>query len=205
MEENSMIDFTDGQNEYLTESFKNLNLSQQRIESKVFEDCEFSDCNFSETIFQKCEFTNCSFSRCDFSLAKPEFSQFRGVQFTECKMIGIDWARASWPKVAFFSPLKFIKCIINDSFFLELTLKEIVIQDCRAHDVDFRNGNFSGANFTNTDFRNSLFEKTNLTGTNFTGAINYSIDISLNTITKAKFSRQEAIRLLDSLGIELVD
>jgi fluoroquinolone resistance protein len=104
-----MVDFTDSQNEYLTESFKNLNISQQRIDSKVFEDCEFSNCNFSETIFQQCEFTNCSFSQCDFSLAKPELSQFRGVQFTECKMIGIDWARASWPKVAFFSPLKFIR------------------------------------------------------------------------------------------------
>jgi fluoroquinolone resistance protein len=200
-----MIDFVDGQNEYLAESFKNLNASQQRISSKVFEDCEFRDCNFNETIFQRCEFINCNFSKCDFSVAKLEFSQFRDVTFTACKMIGIDWATATWPKVASFLPLKFIKCIIHDSSFFELSLKEIVIQDCQSHDVDFRNGNFSGANFTHTDFRNSLFGKTNLTGADFRGAANYNIDISINTITKATFSRQEALRLLDSLGIKLVD
>jgi len=54
---------------------------------------------------------------------------------------------------------------------------------------------------------NLSFKKINpiLTGTDFTEATNYNIDIYFNEIKRAKFSRYEAVRLLNSLGIELVD
>jgi uncharacterized protein YjbI with pentapeptide repeats len=94
---------------------------------------------------------------------------------------------------------------MNDSCFFGLRLEELVIQECKAHDVDFREGNFSEADFTYTDFANSLFAETNLAGANFIEAISYTIDIYHNEIKRAKFSRYEAVRLLDSLNIELVD
>ena len=89
--------------------------------------------------------------------------------------------------------------------FFRLGLEQIVLKECKAHGVDFREGNFRGSNFTSTDFSGSMFNKTNLIGANFTNAINYNINIYLNDIKKAKFSRYEAVRLLDSIGIELVD
>ena len=81
----------------------------------------------------------------------------------------------------------------------------MVIEECKAHDVDFREGDFGESNFTYTDFSNSLFNNTNLTGTDFTEAVNYNIDIYFNEIKRARFSRYEAVRLLNNLGIELVD
>lgn len=45
-----------------------------------------------------------------------------------------------------------------------------------------------------------MFNKTNLAGVNFIAAINDNIDIYLNKITSAKFTRYESIRLLDSLA-----
>ncbi len=74
-----------------------------------------------------------------------------------------------------------------------------------AHHVDFREGDFSNANFTYTDFTGCLFGNTNLTGADFSDATGYDIDIYQNVIKRAKFSRFEAVRLLDSLEIELVD
>jgi uncharacterized protein YjbI with pentapeptide repeats len=56
-----------------------------------------------------------------------------------------------------------------------------------------------------TDFANALFGRTNLSRANFAEAINYDIDVFNNEIKAAKFSRHEAIRLLDSLDIELID
>ena len=94
---------------------------------------------------------------------------------------------------------------MNDGIFFGLSLEELVIEQCKAHDVDFREGNFTDSNFTYTDFSNSLFNKTNLTGVNFAEAISYNIDIYFNEIKRAKFSRHEAVRLLGSLDIELVD
>ena len=49
------------------------------------------------------------------------------------------------------------------------------------------------------------FKETDLTGADFTGAVNYRIDINHNKIKKAKFSRLEAVSLLESLDIELTD
>lgn len=136
---------------------------------------------------------------------KIEQSKFSDVVFDECKLIGIDWTKANWPRFALCCPIQLYKCIINDSSFFGLDLKEIVIEECKAHDVDFREGNFSEPNFTYTDFSNSLFSNTNLTGADFTESINYNIDIYFNQIKRAKFCRYEVVKLLDSLGIELVD
>ena len=80
-----------------------------------------------------------------------------------------------------------------------------MLEECRARDVDFREGDFSQANFTYSDFSGSFFSKTNLSGADFTEATNYDIDVFQNRIEQARFSRFEAVRLLDSLEIELVD
>lgn len=191
--------------EYLSKIFSNLSEINQEICNTEFEGCQFQDCNFTETIFRKCRFIECTFTRCNLSVMKVPQSQFTDVVFDECKLVGVDWTRASWPRLVFSVSLKFNKCIINDSSFFGLNLDEIVIEECKAHDVDFRDGSFCRAVFAYTDFTNSLFGKTNLAAADFSEAVNYNIDIFNNKTNQAKFSRHEAIRLLNSLDIELVD
>lgn len=200
-----MTDFADDKNEYISESFNGLNLSGKEICFKEFDDCTFKECDFSDVIFRECKFIDCHFVKSNLSNIKIGYSKFSEVFFDECKLIGVDWTNASWPGLALCSPIKFNKCILNDASFLGLNLAEIVIEECKAHDVDFREGNFREADFTYTDFSNSLFNKTNLTGANFTEATNYNINVYLNDIEGAKFSRYEAVNLLESLGVELVD
>lgn len=191
--------------EYLSQTLTGLCLTSQNITSKKFDSCTFKDCDFSEATFNDTKFIDCTFIKCNLSIAKINNCKFSDVIFEECKLIGIDWTSIAWPQIALCSPVKFYKCIINDGIFFGLSLEELVIEQCKAHDVDFREGNFTDSNFTYTDFTNSLFNKTNLTGVNFTEAFNYNIDIYFNDIKRAQFSRHEAVRLLDSLNIELVD
>lgn len=191
--------------EYLSKSFKGLNMSSNELMSKEFDNCIFNNCDFSEAVLNKSKFIDCHFIKCNLSLIKIEQTKFLDVMFEECKAIGIDWTKASWSNFKLSSPIRFYKCIINDSSFFGLSLEEIVIEECKARDVDFREGNFSEANFSYTDFANGLFNNTNLTGANFMEAINYNIDVYFNVISRAKFTRCEAVRLLDSLGVDLVD
>ncbi len=200
-----MIDLVNEANEYLAKRFVSQDFSRKEMVAKEFEECEFKGCDFNEATLSKCKFIDCTFVECNLSLVKVNSSKFRDVILNECKAVGVNWTRASWPRLVMSSALKFHKCIINDSSFFGLILEEIVIEDCKARDVDFREANLSRANFSYTDFAGSLFGKTNLTGADFTEAVNYDIDIFGNEITKAKFSRHEAMRLLDSLEIELVD
>ena len=200
-----MIDLTNEQKEYVSSNFNDLILSNQKRDSIYFEDCIFKNCDFSEAKFMECEFVDCQFSQCNLSVVKINDCRFSEVVFEDSKVIGIDWTKAKWPNISLFSPIKFFKCIMNDSTFMGLSLNEIIIEECKAYEVDFREGNFCDANFTYTDFANSLFNETNLSGSDFTEALNYQIDINHNNIKGAKFSRHEAVSLLEGLGIELVD
>lgn len=200
-----MTIFEDEEDEYYSKNFNDLNLSSKEINSKVFENCTFNECDFSEAIFNNCKFVDCMFIKCNLSVIKIITSKYTDVSFDECKVIGVDWTKALWPDISLSSPLKFQNCIISDSSFFGLSLRKIVIQASKAHDVDFRESDLGEADFTKTDFSNSLFGKTNLASADFTEACNYLIDVYDNEIKNAKFSRYQALGLLDSLGIELVD
>lgn len=194
-----------GKNEYCSESFVNLNLTGICLEQKEFEDCTFKQCDFSEACFKHCKFIDCEFLQCNLSLIKLEYSKFSGVIFTESKLIGINWTQAQWPRLLFNSPITFYQSILNDSSFYGLSLQEMVMEGCKVHHVDFREGNFSKSNFSHSDFTESLFNSTDLSHADFSGASDYTIDIYNNILKGAKFSRFEAERLLYCLDIELVD
>lgn len=191
--------------EYFSKTFKHIDAVGESFSEVIFENCVFEQCNFSSVRFYKCKFVDCVFASSNLSNSKVDYSKFFDINFNESKLVGIDWTKADWPRFNFTSPLTFNHCIINDSSFFGLTLSELTLEHCKAHDVDFRNGNFSKSSFTYTDFTNSLFMKTNLQDTDFSEAENYDIDIFNNNIKSARFSRLEAVRLLNCLDIELVD
>ena len=191
--------------EYWSETFKDMNFSEMEINEKEFDGCTFEKCDFSDAIFKRSNFVDCEFINCNLSLVKIDYSKFSDVCFRDSKLIGINWTTATWPGMIFTSPLKFYKSILNDSSFYGLALQDLQLEDCKAHNVDFREGDFSNSNFTYTDLTGCFFGSTNLSGVDFSEATNYDIDIYQNKIDKARFSRFEAVRLLDSLEIELVD
>lgn len=187
------------------QTFNNVTCSELSLTGNVFDSCEFVSCDFSNAVFKSCEFIDCSFDKCNLNSLSVSNSKFSDVVFTECKMLGVDWTKAYWRDLALGSLLKFNQCMINSSSFYGLSQTEIAIKACRAHDVDFREADFTKANFQDTDLSNSLFSNTNLTGAKFAGAINYDININRNKVENASFSRYEAVRLLYALGINLVD
>jgi uncharacterized protein YjbI with pentapeptide repeats len=191
--------------EFLERHFGGIDLARGTLSGKTFEGCAFSACNFSELALTHCKFVECEFKGCNLSLLKMQSSRFRSVVLEECKAVGINWTGADWPRFPAAAQLKFHKCILNDSSFFGLSLEECVFDSCKARDVDFREANLTGARCSFTDFGGALFGKTNLSGADFSDAIDYDIDIFDNRIKGAKFSRSEAVRLLASLEIVLID
>lgn len=187
------------------ERFKRLDLIDGELRDKSFYDCEFANCNFSESRLINCKFDDCRFIECNLSTARVKGSVFREVKFKLCKLVGIDWASARWPSVALTGLVEFDECILNSSSFFGLYLQELKLEACQAHDVNFTEADCEYASFLQTDFLNSTFHHTKLIKADFTDATNYQIDIATNKITGAKFSLPEAISLLSSLHIELVD
>ncbi len=191
--------------EYVSKVFVALNYVGETLEYCEFDSCVFKECDFSDAIFSECKFIECEFHQSNLSVAQFKATRLMDVQFNECKLIGVDWTKASWSNLSLPSPISFQKCVLNDSMFYGLYLAELILDECKAHDVDFRECDLHDGQFMSSDFSYSQFNHANLSGANFEFAENYSIDITTTNIKHAIFSRQEAVCLLDSLEIELRD
>ncbi len=191
------------QDEFCDTHFSALTLDKSELQNKTFENCQFTDSSFSETRFEDCQFIDCNFKSCNLSNARFKNCSLSEVAFQESKLIGINWTEIKWPLINLISPIKFQDCNISHSSFYQLCLKEIAIEECKAHDVDFRGGDFSNGSFVKTDLNSSLFMRTKLQACDFTEAINYAIDPNENNIRKAKFSIPEVVNLLHNFGIKI--
>jgi fluoroquinolone resistance protein len=185
--------------------FKELRLDRVELLSAEFRDCVFFRSSFVEAIFRSCKFVGCTFKECDLSLVKAPGSRFTSSRFQTCKAIGINWSEADWPPSGLADPIGFFDSAISHSTFLGLSLREIKICGCLAVDVDFREADLSQADFGGTDLAQSLFGHTDLSGADLSRARNYDIDPGQNTIKQARFSLPEAMSLLHSMDIVLVD
>jgi uncharacterized protein YjbI with pentapeptide repeats len=149
---------------------------------------------------------NCTLKDCDLSLMRMKEAVFSGVKFEDCKVVGVNWAEARWTQVGLLDPsIDFLNCTINYATFIGVKLKKAHFVKCIAHDVDFSEADLTQADCRDTDFSESRFSQTNLTEADFTGATNYAINVTLNTVKKAKFSLPEAMALLYGLDIVLVE
>jgi fluoroquinolone resistance protein len=200
-----MTDLIGEEKEFYLKTFQGLDYAEGTLTSKTFEECTFTQCSFSDTQFDHCKFIECTFRSCDLSNVKLNASKFQAVTFDECKVIGVDWTRADWPRYAAPAKLAFRKSIVNYTSFFGLNLQELVLEECKVRNVDFRQGDFARSNFTYSDFAESMFGGTKLQGADFSESTNYVMDIRENQVKGARFTRTEAAGLLYGLGIELVD
>jgi fluoroquinolone resistance protein len=190
---------------YADQAFKEVRLERQEIVSSEFQDCVFFRSSFVESVFRRCRFVECVFTECDLSLVRVPESRFTFTRWESCKVIGVNWAEADWPKTGLANPIGFFKSAISHSTFIGLALKGIEIKDCVAMDVDFREADLSGADFGGTDLSQSLFGHTDLSEADLSRARNYHIDPSHNVLRQARFSLPEAMSLLHSMDIVLVE
>lgn len=196
------------QKNHENQTFRKLEFQDQQFSGFEFQDCAFINCNYSSAVFDQCTFLSCEFKECDLSLMKVDGSTFKDVQFSKCKVIGVNWATANWRNTSLIQVLKtigFVDCVINYSYFSGLDLENIQIEKCIAHEVNFSEANLKGANFRKTDLEKSIFQQTNLEGADFIGASNYFIPPASNKLGKTKFAMPEAMSLLYSMDIIIED
>lgn len=181
---------------YIQETFFNVSLADEAVESIEFEECGFNGCSFISCKFLRCKFINCKFYDCITSAINSVDSIISDISFDRCKVIGWDWTKASQ-----LHGLSFTGCQLNYSNFAALKLSGIKMISCDAKEVNFNGTDLRDGIFTGTDLERSIFHKTNLTKADLRGAFNYTIDARNNTLKKTRFSLPDALSLLNSLDI----
>jgi uncharacterized protein YjbI with pentapeptide repeats len=191
--------------EHYDQVFEQIQWGSDKVLSGEFTDCKFIKCDFEAAILSHCRFSNCTFRECNLSLIQIPGSSFPATRFEQTKLIGVDWTLGNWSQAGFSQLDGFFESVINHSTFIGLKLSGICIKDCIAHSVDFREADLSKVNFWGTDLAKSLFGNTNLAEADLSQARNYQIDPSNNTLNQAKFSLPEAMGLLYSMDIEIIE
>jgi len=190
---------------YFDQVYKGKQLDHTELVSSEFHNCAFLRSSFMGSAFRASRFDNCVFRGCDLSLVQVPDSRFSSSRFEDCRVIGVNWTEAHWPKAGLANPVSFSNCAISHSTFIGLSLRSIGIRECVATDVDFREADLSQADFGGTDLSESIFGKTNLSQADLSHARNYRIDPGQNMLKQARFSLPEAMSLLHSMDIVLVD
>ena len=200
MDENSLFEH---------QNFEDVIIQEEQFFSKYFDECTFKNCDFTNSIFEDCSFTNCKFENCNLSLVKIPLCRFDNIKFSNCKMIGIDWTTPIWRKSTKKKPNKFTLsfegCTLNYSIFIELQLYKAQFINCIAKEVCFENSDMQSSDFSGTDLDCAIFNDCDLIEADFSKALNYNINVCNNKIKNAKFSFPEAISLLHSLQIKIVE
>jgi len=191
--------------EHYDQVFERVHWTQGEVLTGEFTDCMFVKCGFEAAEISHSRFSNCTFRECNLSLVQIPGSSFPSTRFEKSKLIGIDWTPGNWSQTEFNQLEGFFDCVLSHSTFIGLKLSGIHIENCIAHEVDFREADLTKVNFQGTDLVKSLFGNTNLTQADLSRARNYHIDPGDNNLKKAKFSLPEAMALLYSMDIELIE
>jgi uncharacterized protein YjbI with pentapeptide repeats len=200
------IDAIQNQQTYAGQTFKHVDLKTETLEEVEFSECTFIRCDFSEAVLRNCRLIDCAFEKCVLRLTEVPGSTCARVRFRECDLPGVNWSDADWSGWATKTgSLSFDNCNLRYCIFFGLTLTDFTLTDCNAHEVNFAEATLKGADFSGTDFSGTVFLRTDLTEANFAGATRYTLNLDDNITTDAKFALPEAIRLLHTLDIILVD
>jgi len=178
-------------------TFKNLVQPEKETRDTIFENCTFEHCDFSNGIFTLSKFIDCNFSNCNLTMAKLNNCQMSNVKFKECKLLGVNFSDCADLLFA----VRFEGCVLDYCSFVRKKMPKTFFIDSSIKNVDFSECDLTKALFKNTDLLNTVFNRTILKEADFLTAINYTIDPTINTIKKAKFSLQGAIGLLYKFDI----
>jgi len=182
-------------------TFKGNDYTQNRLPQGEYENCIFEGCDFSDGYLDNQNFMECEFIDCNLSNVNLNHTIFKEVSFSHCKMVGLKFEDCN----DFLMDFDFHHCTINLSSFYGLTLKKQQFKSCELIQVDFTETELPESTFDGCDLNGAIFERTNLEKADLRTAINYGIDPEKNQLTKAKFTKDGVIGLLQKYNIVVED
>jgi uncharacterized protein YjbI with pentapeptide repeats len=183
------------------ESFRDVDWAS--ISESEFRDCTFVACDFSETLIRNVRLVGATFRECDVSLFKPTDCSIGGSQFEDCRMLGVDWTLANWPRVPLHNPNAFIRCDLSLGTFTDLMLGAVRFEQCRLREAFFRNATLTGAVFDRSDCSGADFLGADLSGASLRNVAGLWLDPRSTRLEGATVDPATGASILESLGINL--
>ena len=181
-------------------TFEKVNFTQKELKIRSFDNCTFIQCDFSSSTLNNNTFSECTFTGCNMALSRMQNTSLKDVSFKNCKLIGINFYECA----DFLFNVNFNNCILDYTSFAGKKMIKTKFIGCTLKDANFSNCDLSEAAFSNCNLEGTIFSNTQLRGTDFTTAVNYAIDLDINSVKKAKFSKHGQEGLLAKYDINIL-
>jgi uncharacterized protein YjbI with pentapeptide repeats len=193
------------EDDYQGAAFSGLQADGAVVRAIRFDTCTFARGSFHATGFEACVFDDCVFTDCAMPLVTVLECSFSATRFDDCKLTGVNWSDADWSSLAVLEPFAFRRCALDLAVFQGVRLDGVSFRDCSLREADFSGASLRGAEFSGTDLGNARFSGSDLRGARLEEAHSYAIDAGDNRIAGMRVSLPEAVSLLSSLGVELLE
>ena len=173
------------------------------ITESEFSECRFEGCDISEAVFRAARFIDCTFVRCDMSLMKVTDCTFGGSRFEDCRMLGIDWTRGTWPRIPLHEPNTFVRCDLSMNTFTDLVLGAVRFEECRLREAGFRHAFLADSVFDGSDCAGADFLEADLSGASLQRTVSLIVDPRTTRLEGATVDAATGAAILESRGINL--
>lgn len=149
-----------------------------------YENCTFVGCDFSQSDLSQMKFLDSRFDKCNLSITKVMEAAMQNIDFTDCKLHGVDWSHCS----SFLFEVHFTDSLLDFSSFSGIKMRKTEFKNCHIIEADFSLADLTESTFDRCDLTGSIFANTILEKVDFTTAYGYRLDPEQNKVKKARFS-----------------
>lgn len=178
--------------------FVALDMQGVDLRAKEFTSCNFRHCKAQETLWRGSRLDDCRFERCDLTRMQPRGMLAHDLQFTDSKLMGIEWA-----DLGQFPRLSFRDCVLDFASFVALSLRKTAFVNCKITEANFFDVDLREANFAGSDLRGSMFRGCKLAKADFSAATGLCFDPAINEVRGAVIPLETAALLAMQLGLQV--
>jgi uncharacterized protein YjbI with pentapeptide repeats len=140
----------------------------------------------------------CEFDGCDLTRMRPKKMAARGVTFTRCRLMGVDWSDLNAnPSIVF------VECNLQYASFVEVNLTSTPFRRCRMVETNFFDARLVEAVFEECEMAGARFEQCDLRGADLAGARGVILDPSKNNVAGCRISVETAVVVASALGFRV--
>ncbi|NOK62134.1 MAG: hypothetical protein GFH27_549321n121 [Chloroflexi bacterium AL-W] len=178
---------------------QHADMSAQTVDDVLFEQVVCKHINFGQSTITLGQLIDCQFHTCDFANTTLEKCYVRRVEFSGCRMLGINLPQLDGQDVVWRD------CNVEWGRFEDAALKSTRFERCLLREASFGNSDLSGAVLYNCDLTRADFRGAKLAGTDLRGSTIDGIQISPYELQEVIVDSAQALQLVSIFGLVVKD
>jgi fluoroquinolone resistance protein len=179
-------------------TFVGLDLGGFDFADKDFHRCRFRQVNLQESRWAGARLEDCVFEDCDLTRMLPGGVRAHGVSFKGCKLMGVEWNKATASL-----QLGFDGCNLRYASFVDLNLRATAFVRCVATEANFIDVDLSGADFTGSDLGGTTFRGATLARADLSTATGVFLDPAKNRVKDVRVGVEATVMLAAFFGMKV--